>query len=363
MEYMEGLHKTYPKNHEAAALYALSILGAVKAGRDYEAYAKGANIAKGIIAENPNHPGALHYTIHSYDDPENAPKAISAADKYAAVAPDATHALHMPSHIYVALGMWDKVISSNIASWDASVKRMNEKDLDNDAMSYHALKWLMYGYLQKGEFQKAKKLVADMQTYCTEEPSKKAKSHLVMMKGSYFSETGEWLDELVPDTFDYTDINIMIQSVDFFNQGMQDFTNKSTSSLSQTIEKLQQARQIANNDVIKAEGAKMCSGTSNRSMATALDIDRAEFIELELRALLSMLNNDDKETESLLKQAIALEQKTSFMYGPPQIVKPSNELYAEWLMQQNRPKEAKQQFALVLERAPKRLIPTKALTS
>jgi pentatricopeptide repeat protein len=72
----------------------------------------------------------------------------------------------MPSHIYVAMGMWDEVISSNIASYEASVARMNDKNLDNDARGYHAFKWLMYGYLQKGNFEKAKKMVNDMKKYC-----------------------------------------------------------------------------------------------------------------------------------------------------------------------------------------------------
>ena len=131
--FMESLHQKYPDNHEVAAFYALSLLGSVPEGRDEEVYGQGAVIAQGIIEENPNHPGALHYLIHSYDDPKHAKLALSAADAYAVVAPDASHALHMPSHIYVAMGMWDQVISSNIASYEASLKRMERKGLDNNA--------------------------------------------------------------------------------------------------------------------------------------------------------------------------------------------------------------------------------------
>ncbi len=103
-EHMLDMYTQYPDNHEIASLYALSILGAVKGGRDYEANAKCAKIAEGILEENNNHPGALHYLIHSYDDPDNAHKALDAANAYADVAPSADHALHMPSHIFVALG-------------------------------------------------------------------------------------------------------------------------------------------------------------------------------------------------------------------------------------------------------------------
>ncbi len=153
-DFMGELHDKYPDNHEVAAFYGLSVLGAVKGGRDLNQYGKGAKIVQSVIAENPNHPGALHYLIHSYDDPDNAPKALEAANSYAKIAPEAKHALHMPSHIYVALGMWDEVISSNVAAFAASEKRKAKKELGNDALDYHSLKWLMYGYLQKKEFAK-----------------------------------------------------------------------------------------------------------------------------------------------------------------------------------------------------------------
>ncbi|MEO1628238.1 MAG: hypothetical protein AAFV25_24025, partial [Bacteroidota bacterium] len=158
---MAEMRKKYPKNHEASAFYALSLLGSVPFGRDKEVFEKSARIAESILAENPKHPGALHYLIHSYDDPEHAQLGKNAADDYSQVAPDAAHALHMPSHIYVAMGMWDEVVQSNIASWEASVNRKERKELDNKALNYHALHWLMYGLLQKKETKRARQLLAD----------------------------------------------------------------------------------------------------------------------------------------------------------------------------------------------------------
>ncbi|MCF6223634.1 MAG: hypothetical protein L3J34_07890 [Flavobacteriaceae bacterium] len=154
---MKKLNLKYPDNHEVKAFYALSLLGSVSDGRDDEIYGKGAKIAQGIIEENPNHPGALHYLIHSYDDPKHANLALDAAYSYAKVAPDASHALHMPSHIFVAMGMWDEVVKSNENSYQASVNRMERKKLDNDARGYHAFHWLEYGYLQQNRFEDAKK--------------------------------------------------------------------------------------------------------------------------------------------------------------------------------------------------------------
>ena len=163
---MKNLRKKYPNNHEISAFYALSLLGSVKDKRDYDTYGKAAKIAQSVIDENPKHPGALHYLIHSYDDPGHAHLALEAANSYAKIAPEANHALHMPSHIYVALGMWDEVISSNRAAFDASVKRIERKQLEGKDFDYHSLKWLMYGLLQKGEFDEAKQLVTDMEGYC-----------------------------------------------------------------------------------------------------------------------------------------------------------------------------------------------------
>ena len=94
-----------------------------------------ASIADKIIKANPLHPGALHYKIHALDGPISAKDALDAADAYAKVAADAAHALHMPSHIYLALGKWEGVVTSNQRSYDASVKRMTQKELVSGAVS------------------------------------------------------------------------------------------------------------------------------------------------------------------------------------------------------------------------------------
>ena len=127
-EYMAELYDKYPGHHEVAAFYALSLMGSVPTGRDADIYGRSAAIAQGIIEENPQHPGALHYLIHAYDDPDHAVRALTAANRYSKVAPDAAHALHMPSHIYVAMGMWYDVVLSNIDSYSASVNRMRDKE-------------------------------------------------------------------------------------------------------------------------------------------------------------------------------------------------------------------------------------------
>ena len=211
-DYLGKLYKKYPKNHEIAAFYALSVLGAVPVGRDEAEYEKGAKIAQGILEENPKHPGALHYLIHSYDDPSHAQFALNAANSYSKVAPDAAHALHMPSHIFVALGMWDEVVSSNIASWEASVNRMKRKELDNDARNYHALHWLQYGFLQHGKYEAARNLLKDMVIYTDTLPSKRARGYLVYLKGTYLIETDSWEGDVANIEVDLEELNIATKS-------------------------------------------------------------------------------------------------------------------------------------------------------
>ncbi|NNF22359.1 MAG: hypothetical protein HKN67_10470 [Saprospiraceae bacterium] len=359
-DFMSKLHKKYPDNHEVSAFYALSLLGSVKGGRDYETYAKGAKIAQSIIDENPNHPGALHYLIHSYDDPENAKKALDAANSYAMIAPDAGHALHMPSHIYVALGMWDEVISSNIDSWEASKKRKERKALDNDALNYHAFKWLMYGYLQKGENDKARSLVEEMQNYCYEKVSGRSKSHLVMMKAAYFTETNKWGDSLLYDTLDYSDSPIQVYAAHNYMMGRKAYEDNESEEMKGYIEQLVFRINDAANDVLIGN-PEMCSGALTRGRPSQLAVDRATVMKLELEALHADLNGDLKKAEELLVQATKLETATSYMYGPPDIVKPSHELLGEWLVSHDRDEEAIKHFKEVLERAPGRLIPSKQI--
>ena len=219
-DFMKTLYEKYAGNHEVASFYALSLLGSVPDGRDVEIYEKGAEIVKKILEENPKHPGALHYLIHSYDDPGHAKFALDAAHEYAIVAPDASHALHMPSHIYVALGMWDEVVASNEHSYQASVDRMKRKDLDNNARGYHAYHWLEYGYLQQGKVDTAAQMVREIARLSEASPSKRSRAHVVLLKGTYLVETNDWDSDIAEIEVDISDLNISLRSQYRFLEGM-----------------------------------------------------------------------------------------------------------------------------------------------
>jgi tetratricopeptide (TPR) repeat protein len=350
--FMEGLNKKYPDNQEVAAFYALSLLGSVEEGRDDTIYGKGAKIAKGILKENPNHPGALHYLIHSYDDPDHATLALDAANAYSKVAPDASHALHMPSHIYVAMGMWDNVISSNIASYQASLNRMKKKELDNDARGYHAFHWLEYGYLQIENYEEAKKMVLDMESFASEKPSKKARVHLVFLKGTYLAETDDWKGDISNIPVDITDLNISVRSQYHFLEGMKAYKEGNSQKLDSVLNIMDQ--DINRETFVINEGSsKLCSNVS-RDGATKTDLKESQIRQNQLLALQAEMENNQILAEEHFLKSITLENSISYSYGPPSIHKPTHELYGDWLLSQKRNEEAGQQYEIALKNGPKR---------
>ncbi len=355
--YMESLYNKYPGNNEVATFYSLALIGWGTTDKDKKHIENAAKIAGEVLARNPKHPGALHYTIHAYDDPQYADLALAIADEYASVAPDAGHALHMPTHTYLALGKWDKVVTSNIESWEAEKARKARKELDNDALGYHAYHWLMYGRLQLDESDIARAMVDSMKTYCDELPSTRARAHMVLLKTTYLANTNDYQSEIAKIDVDLTDLNILALAKSSFARGMAAYYSNDTKTLDSTILQLANERVIEELKV-SGTGVRMC-GNVNRSATTATDLLETETMELQLRAMRAWLDKDAKATEAFLIQATKLHTEAGYSYGPPAIVKPSFEMYGEWLLENNRPKEALEQFERSLEIAPNKMLSVK----
>jgi hypothetical protein len=156
---MERLHRDFPNDNEATAFYAD---GLIRADRDedpqHEKRREAAKLLEPLFAREPNHPGVAHYLIHAYDKPDLAQFGLPAARRYALIAPSAPHALHMPSHIFAQLGMWQEDIQSNLASLAAS-RSSTSSHMEDQGHEYHAMEFLMYAYLQCGREAEAKKLL------------------------------------------------------------------------------------------------------------------------------------------------------------------------------------------------------------
>ena len=156
---MERLHATYPDDVEAAAFYALSRIQSSPTKDELPQQQEAAELLERLWKQHPNHPGLVHYLIHAYDYPTLAAKGVAAADYYASIAPWVPHALHMPSHIYTRLGMWQKSIEANRASAEAA--RSYARQYHPNAANYnelHALDYLAYAYLQTTEDGKAREV-------------------------------------------------------------------------------------------------------------------------------------------------------------------------------------------------------------
>ncbi len=356
-EYMGSLYNKYPDNNEVAAMYSLSLIGSVPVGRNTEVYEHAAEIAKKVLNKNPQHPGALHYLIHAFDDPEHAAMAKSTADKYSVVAPAAGHALHMPTHIYLSLGLWDKVISSNIDSWQAGQERKERKKLSNNALNYHAYHWLMYGYLQKDDKKAARKIVDSMLIFNNEMNSDRAREHMIYQKSTYLAETNEYGNDINNIIVEVNDLNITTRAMDHFANGMNLYHKKDIPGMDKVIFDLTNAI-LLDEERISNTGNKLC-GSIKAELPNSLDIEQATIMLLELKAMNAWLKNDKTATENFLKKAVDMETKVSFSYGPPPIVKPSFELYGEWLLENNRPQEALAQFEQSLKAAPNKLLSVK----
>ena len=154
---MEALAAKYPEDDEAQILYGIALnVSASPADKTYAQQLKGAALLEPLAKRLPNHPGIVHYLIHLYDYPAIADKGLSAANRYASVAPAAPHAQHMPSHIYTRVGYWKESIASNAASVKAAAA---EKEFTDQL---HGWDYMVYAYLQLGRDKEARAVIDEM---------------------------------------------------------------------------------------------------------------------------------------------------------------------------------------------------------
>lgn len=298
-EAMRGIHERWPDDLEAASFYALSLIGpALTSGatgpdRDRDLM-KAAAILEELADANPRHPGVLHYLIHAYDDPVHAPLGLRAARTYSQVAPAAHHALHMPSHIFVQLGMWTDAAASNEAAWAASVDWVKRRNLAVEKEDFHSLSWLAYVYLQQGRVKKAEGLLEIARQAAGEIKSPRVAASVGGMEARQLVETGRGKEAL--------------------------------------------AMQLA---------APPESGHAHGDSVRPI-------LEKEAQALSLQAEGKTEEALALLREAADLEGAMPPPSGPPSPMKPAHELYGEVLLAAGRADEALRQFEASLLRTPNR---------
>ena len=346
-EAMANLSQRFPDDLDAAAFHALAILGTCHDGRDIPTYMRAAAVAEEVFDKNPEHPGAAHYMIHSYDDPVHAPLGLRPARVYAEIAPAATHALHMPSHIFLALGMWDETAASNEDSWQASVDRVERDGLDVDRKSFHALLWLEYAYLQQGRYAEARKLLAIMEEAAAASGSKNARNHLAYMRAHYLLESEAWNEPVMQP--ELADLELNPAATVLYTNGVVALRRGEIATAEQMLADLRQRRQDALAGLIEEPSP---DGYVRSGELRTLE---AQVMELELGAQIHLLRGDTEKAIEQLAQAAELENDSSFGFGPPMPVKPALELFGEVLVDLGRYAEAREQLEKSLARNPRRV--------
>jgi tetratricopeptide (TPR) repeat protein len=342
-ERMKDLREQYPKDHEVAAFYALALLGTAQGDRDPKTYLQAASIAESVFQQNPQHPGAVHYMIHAYDDPEHAFLGLRAARAYARIAPAAPHAQHMPSHIFMALGMWDEVVAANETSWALSETRRKKKGLGVGQRSYHTLYWLMYAYLQQGRVEDARRLLDMVREDAAAVSSRYVQGYLAKMRATFIIESREW----------------DVSGLESNRSGLR-FSGVMSELYAIGLSGMNTRRLDITRMVMTKLDEEIHAATETRSPFEVLPV---RVMKKQLAALLLESEGKVEQSLALLREAATLEDTLPFDYGPPFPVKPSHELYGEQLLASGRINSARAQFNLALARAPKRALSIKGLAA
>jgi tetratricopeptide (TPR) repeat protein len=341
---------------ETALFYGLSILGAIPEGsQGFTQQARAAKIFEAVYAHHPDHPGALHYLIHAYDDPVNAEKGLPAARAYAQAAAAVPHALHMPSHIFTRLGYWNESASTNLKAWEVSeadVKRAGESRAYRD---FHSLNYLQYAYIQLGRFHDAQHTVDIVAEQYREMSNKQTAPDTPELESRHVRGRTIYA---VPDrvVYGYFDMltRLVVESAEWNEVSKIPLV---VSSRDFVAVKLQW----------EAKAAAVKGDTSAANAAAAKLDSLAEepgqhpFAKLiitlqakEAEAFAAQSAGNTERAVARLKEAVAIEDSIDDLSQPPYPVIPANELCGNLLLELSRPSEAIGYFQKTLARTPNR---------
>ena len=325
---LADLASAYPDDLDAQAFWALAILGTSHEGRDFATYMRAAAILEGVFARAPRHPGAAHYLIHAYDDAVHAPLGLRPARVYSDVAPDASHALHMPSHITLALGMWDETAAMNRRSYEAARANSDRRGEALNNHGWHALYWLNYAETQRENLEAVFGTLALARTLAEADPSVLARTHLVRIRAHTLALTGDRADSRLDFRVDTTGLSTTTQAIE-----------------------LDARVTLAGGDV-EARRAPLAALHALADAPGASPTVRA--IRLALDAMIADAEGNAGAAEAGLRRAAALVEAQPLTFGPPTPVLPPHESLALWLAKNDRYEEAAQTIETALALTPGR---------
>jgi hypothetical protein len=331
---MEQLYSRHRGSDEAALFYSLALQGAAQVSPPDATYArqkKAGAIAEMVFAEHPDHPGAAHYVIHAYDYPALADRALDAARRYAKIAPDSPHALHMPSHIFTRLGYWDESIASNIDSRDAARKHSSLGD------ELHALDYLVYAYLQMGRDDLARRALDEAPGESGGGAVRFAGFYaLASMPARYSLERRQWKeaaalevsDDVFPgEGYSWTEISL------HFARGLGAARSGDLAAARAAMQRLSSI-----SDTVQV-----------RYWSSAAEVHRDA-----VAAWVAHAEGESDKALERMRAAADLEDKIDKHPVSPGYVLPARELLGDLLMELGRPDEAMAEYEAALRSSPRR---------
>jgi hypothetical protein len=335
---MEQVAAKYKDDTEARIFYALSLDQTnLATDKTYANLLKAAGILEKEFKTQPDHPGIAHYIIHSYDVPALAPKALDAAERYAKIAPDAPHALHMPSHTFTRVGYWQKSIETNIASATAARKDGNASE------ELHALDYQTYAYLQTAQDQAAKKVLDEI-------PAIGEKIQLNVAGAAAPAPAGWYAMAAIPARFalernDWAAAAALkpaeskfpwIDAVSYFARALGASRSGNPAAAKKDVETL-------NALAAKLKEAKDAYWTSQ--------------VEIQAKAAsawIAFAEGNKDQGIALMREAAAMEDLTEKSAISPGPIKPAHELLGEMLLEAGKPAEALKEFETTMKKEPNR---------
>jgi len=327
----EKLAAKYPKDDEAQIFYAVYLAGTqLQSDQTYAAYLKAAAILEKQFKKHPDHPGAAHYLIHSYDAPPIAQQGVPAARRYAKIAPDAPHALHMPSHIFTRVGEWRGSAATNRRSADVAQKT------DEFDGALHALDYMTYAYLQLARDSDARKALDEAQAVKGFNPGRFVGPYaLTAMPARFAVERADWraAAQLEPrqDKFPFT------VAMTHFARALGAARSGDAASAQKDVERI------------------AALGENLKAAKNAYWGNEVEVMRLAAAAWTALAQGRGEEALQGMRQAADLEDKSEKHIVTPARLLPARELLGDLLMELKRPAEALKEYEASQKREPNRL--------
>jgi tetratricopeptide (TPR) repeat protein len=341
---MEQVHSRYLEDREAGVFYSLALIAsalALPTDKTHAREKKAAGILNEVLAIEPRHPGVVHYLIHAYDSPPLASLALDAARSYSKIAPAVPHALHMPSHIFTRLGLWQESIQSNLASENAAKKYAAEMKMAGAwDEQLHAMDYLAYAYLQGAQDGQAKAVLDELyQIQKTTPENFKVAYAFAAIPARFALERRRWTEAIAlpthPRDFPWERFP-WAQAIVYFARGVGAARGGDMTTAQQSVEQL------------SALGDKL------RKAGDGYWANQVEIQRLAVAAWMSHAGKRKDEALKLMRSAAEIEDATEKHPVTPGPIVPAREMLGDLLLEMGEPRQALVEFEAVLSAAPNR---------